>query len=259
MQSPAIYQTSLTIPSGATTGARIVIVGTTITGYYADGNVAWTLDVATNFGLSTFFDLLGSPEGANLANGLLQLLDSSGDLTQIFSKAPNNIVADGATHITSTVAATLDRVGTWLLLGSTKNSPAQGCGAWVPSGPGDTSSAMTWVSPALGSGWDTSVGLHQPVQYRIDAEDNLIIKGSIHATSATPATTPFTLTPFYTPQFTFSTGILQTAGGSFKAFQQIKVLGVADTPAGAIILQGFSYAINDIIDFDISCPMGNLV
>lgn len=258
MQSPAIYQTSLTIPTGATTGARIVIVGTTITGYYADGNIAWQLDVSTNDGLTTFFDLLGSPVGALLTNGLLQLTDSAGNQSQVFTKVPSDIAGDGAFHVTTTNAG-LERVGMWLLDGEASGSPGQGAGAWVPSSVGNTLGAMAWQTPGLGSGWDTSVGFHQPVQYRIDAEDNLIIKGSIHATSGTPATTPFTLGNSYIPLFTFSTGILQTNGGNFKGWQQVKVIGLNDAPAGNVSLQGFAYAIGDIINFDICAPLGNLV
>jgi hypothetical protein len=53
----------------------------------------------------------------------------------------------------------------------------------------------------LGTGWadDTTAGGTQKIQYRRDAQDNLIITGNVHNTSATPAATIFTLAAGYRP------------------------------------------------------------
>lgn len=65
----------------------------------------------------------------------------------------------------------------------------------------------TWQNVAnggivLGAGWasNTVTGGAQDLEYRLDVEDNLVITGTLHTTSATPAATIFTLAAPYVPK-----------------------------------------------------------
>lgn len=72
--------------------------------------------------------------------------------------------------------------------GSYVTGQIQGAWEWRGSSPG-------WNVPALGAGWASgpNSGNTQALQWRVDVEDNLILQGAIHTTSATPAGTIFTL------------------------------------------------------------------
>lgn len=60
----------------------------------------------------------------------------------------------------------------------------------------------TWQTPAYNPGWagDSAVGgVLQSLQYRIDAQNNLVLDGVMHTTSATPSSVAFTLPSGYHP------------------------------------------------------------
>lgn len=78
----------------------------------------------------------------------------------------------------------------------------------------------TWQSPVYGSGWaaNQATGITvQKIRYRIDAQDNLVILGAAHTTSATPAATLFTLPAAYAPFVTQRVPIVEFVSGAVTA------------------------------------------
>jgi hypothetical protein len=64
----------------------------------------------------------------------------------------------------------------------------------------DTGSIYAWQNPTLGSGWSTSaIRSGRPIQFRLDAEDNVVLTGSANCTSTTPANPMFTMPAHYQP------------------------------------------------------------
>lgn len=77
---------------------------------------------------------------------------------------------------------------------------------------------LGWQTPALGSGWVTGPqgGSYRGLQYRLDCEDNLIVSGVCHTTSATPSATLFTLPAGYIPAAGERPGITYNKGGAYS-------------------------------------------
>lgn len=79
-------------------------------------------------------------------------------------------------------------------------------------------SPYTWQDPTslLGTGWaiGPNSGTVQKLQYRKDALDNLVLVGSVHSTSATPAATLFTLPSGYRPAITQRVVCVSNAAGT---------------------------------------------
>lgn len=60
----------------------------------------------------------------------------------------------------------------------------------------------TWQTPSYNSGWaadSASAGTYQPLQFRLDAQNNVILDGIMHTTSSTPNAVAFTLPAGYRP------------------------------------------------------------
>jgi len=226
------FQTIITIPTGATTGARIVIDGITgtITVYDSAGNPV---------------DIIGGPTGSIISQNDAQTLFTELLAGQaLFGPLPLTGEAARITYFLATIGAFTvpelilrSPVGTFeqpgrnplimtMIPGGDVTNPGGGV-AVTPmiqllDGDGlsaadvslsgaiyktdDVGNPLVWQTVAnggivLGSGWatDSNVPGAQKLQYRIDAEDNLVITGVCHTTSATPSTTLFTVVAPYVP------------------------------------------------------------
>lgn len=112
----------------------------------------------------------------------------------------------------------------------------------------------TWQAPSLGTGWASGAfsGTFQGLQFRIDAEDNLYLVGVIHSTSATPASTVFTLPAAFRPRTAQRVPVTANAGGTYSAHS----MEIATT--GVVTLDpAFSVANADLYT-DALVPMGNI-
>jgi hypothetical protein len=114
--------------------------------------------------------------------------------------------------------------------------------------------ADTWTTPVVGSGWSVGPagGSFLGVRYRADSEDNLIIVGTMHTTSATPAATLFTLDANHRPQTNQREPIVSANGTAVTAlYVEIDTTGVvklSTTPAAA----------NVDVHFRVQAPLGTL-
>jgi hypothetical protein len=117
-----------------------------------------------------------------------------------------------------------------------------------------------WQAPSVGSGWSTAaagISSSQPLQYRRDVLDNLVIYGQVEATSATPAATIFTLPAGeYRPKKPSYCAVTQlSSGGAYKGTGG----GIINVSGGvAISLTGLTVAVGDIFHLEACVPLGNI-
>lgn len=113
---------------------------------------------------------------------------------------------------------------------------------------------MTWQTPALGSGWVTgpSGGTVQAAQYCIDAQDNLILDGTVHTNTTTPATVIFNLPAAYRPKTTRRVAAVSNSGGT----PSIRYLEI-NSNGNVTCNPNISTANTDLYLSGIVCPLGN--
>lgn len=113
---------------------------------------------------------------------------------------------------------------------------------------------QTWQTPTPGSGWSLGPvgGTVQQIEYRRDAEDNLVIIGAIHTTSATPASTMFTLPSGYRPAINQRVVTMTNVGGTLTA-NYIEI-----PPSGNVFMGKAITSTNTDIYFSVIVPLGNL-
>lgn len=230
------------------TGARIVMgPSNTLTAYYPDGRVAWTGQASDNSDFSGLFNFTDGSAPLTAAMLLGQLLVSIGDprsgpvpqftvgindtdgsgILQAFNAAGN-----GGGMVIAPTNATFDNAAIF---------------------PQD----QVWETPALGSGWAfANIRGALPLRYRIDAEDNLIIKGSVSCTTTTPATAVFPIVAPYLPigAYALQQDLIMkqsAAGGAFT-------FGHGFITGGNVEQNGLTFTVGDIISYDVSWPLGNL-
>jgi hypothetical protein len=112
----------------------------------------------------------------------------------------------------------------------------------------------TWHSPTLGSGWAAGPqgGSFRALQYRLDAQDNLIISGVVHSTSATPSSTLFTLPSGYRPKSGERPPIDSNQGGTYAA----RSLQIATT--GVVAVDPVPSVSGTDLYIYVTVPLGNL-
>lgn len=109
---------------------------------------------------------------------------------------------------------------------------------------------------ALGAGWatDSTAGGQQPLQLRLDTEDNLVITGMLHTTSATPAGTLFTVSSQYRPTARQHAEILtENTAGSVQATNRLLI-----STTGAVTMSPGLAAANIDVYINISVPLGHI-
>lgn len=198
MQFPITYST-FTVPTGAGSGtSRIVLLPNgDLISYFIDpdnpdnsrfvmlseGRVLWGGLDADNQPIFAF-----SAGSSYEMGGILAF--NSGNTDTLFVNAqlrlqPGDGVNPSAFFQSSNQSHPLDVLWT-------------GSGIWFSP---ITHARETDHAPVLGTGWATaaSTGTYEPITYRRGITDNLKIDGVVHMTSATPATTVFTLPVGYRP------------------------------------------------------------
>ncbi|WP_420010355.1 hypothetical protein [Streptomyces collinus] len=173
----------------------------------------------------------------------------------VFIESPTNSATPGATATLSLYGgpqtsngdvlseAIVDAARTWI-----NSNAAWVTGAW-------TKLNEAWQTPAsLGTGWAAgpSGGTVQPLQFRTDAMDNLVIDGAVHTTSTTPAATIFTLPTGYRPKVTRrSPGVSNSGGTATARYAEINSNGNVSINAN------IATASTDVY-FEVSVPLGNI-
>lgn len=114
----------------------------------------------------------------------------------------------------------------------------------------------TWQDPTLllGTGWaiGPNSGSAQPLQYRKDALDNLVLVGAVHSTSNAPATTLFTLPSAYRPaQNQRVVCVSNAAGTPTVRFLQVNSNG------GVLVMNNVAATGTDVY-IEATLPLGNI-
>ena len=282
-----VYQSTFTLPTGATTGLRIVL--------NADLGAIFMYD-STNFLVASIAVAAGiDPYGNNYVAGFTSYSFSPTTFTQIddgFLRVGQRGVggpdlAEAGEVVSAFGGVTLYTSGTQTptspdavvmelisgadnqTLGSASGPVSQlrdadglsainasVAGAWVRSTLVGT--IEKWVFPGLNAGF-TRVGFANEfgLQYRIDAEDNLIIVGSVSDTvgrAANANPTIFTLPAAFRPQAGLRTPIYQSSGASGSI-----AFAVVQAGGAVIVLNPTATAANAVWEFALQIPMGNIL
>lgn len=206
MEFPTTY-TTFTIPSGATTGARIVI----------NENGSGTIRVYNDS--NQLVDVIGGPEGdissfsatgyqLVMHDGVLYLGLSGNPLADSPNiSAPNNFGSDlflSSGIDTGTAKAILD------LIPGVNGSPTGSANSPIAQLKSDGATPVdftltgslykngaSWQTPTFGTGWATGAtsGAYPPFRWRYMAEDTIWAFGVMHTTSATNSAIPVTNLP----------------------------------------------------------------
>jgi len=227
MQFIGNFVTFLIIPTGATTGQRITINLNNdgeIKVYNSTGNLVDEIGgsdgriIAYDNSGTRFVAMLdgqfldgaivaGVPDTAN-AGRLFSLLTGSPNFgARTFIQSPmggNTVIADRAILNLASGSASAPLFKPRVILGDQAGTAEA---LFLLSGEviktDTTGGPYTWQTPVLGAGWatgsSTAGAAFEPIAYRLDAEDNLVISGTFHATSTTPASPIFTLSAPYIP------------------------------------------------------------
>jgi hypothetical protein len=183
MQADNAYQTTFTLPTGATSGTRIVIDGIagTITGYYADNRIAFQLSTTPAAGIADLQDD-PAPHTAGFYNGTM-VVTGNNPLNTLVNAASIN----WDTSVQNMVIHMLNSTGA---LGSiTLNNFVSALGNLAFS---QTAPISVWNTPTFVGSWaggSTASALYKPLRWMFDAEDNLIVKGAAHLTAGVAAGT----------------------------------------------------------------------
>lgn len=117
-----------------------------------------------------------------------------------------------------------------------------------------TSTPEIWHAPTLGTGWATgsSAAGFQPVRYRLTCENLVEIIGLIHSTSATPASTIWTMPTGYfnaTSAQRLGVTVNNNAGSALAGFLSISTAGVVSLTLPAIS------AVNEDVMISVRYPL----
>lgn len=113
---------------------------------------------------------------------------------------------------------------------------------------------MTWQTPALGSGWVTgpSGGTVQAAQYCIDAQDNLVLDGTVHTNTTTPSAVIFNLPAGFRPKVTRRFAAVSNSGGT-PTLRYLEINSNGNVTCNPNI----ATASTDLYLSGIVCPLGN--
>lgn len=281
MEPQVIGFDSLVIPTGATTGERIEInVGNSgLINIYNSSNQLTAS--------------IGGPNGTILAlnntdNVFVELFDGLVYMGQIVGGVPDTTNAATIGAISGDAGAlflqsgldptapnqTFDQAQLTLISGANNQKTGS---ATTPiavfadnngssemdiylTGSAINSRAGAWQQPILGAGWATSaIRTGEPLQYRLDVENNVVFSGSLNTTSATPANPIFNAVTQsgtdYAPVHNQTyLGLHQNSGGSI-----IGICTAFYTTSGAFEVFGAgTIASGDIFTFNGDIVIGNI-
>lgn len=200
---------------------------------------------------------------------LLGLVSDEAHAGQIGISGSDAVFATSPTHGTNTAAATWELVDGLTTVTPTTDpgyphfdvgASTAGVTQWLHGAlvyatiNGGVSTAETWHAPSLGTGWASgpSGGIVQAAQYRRDGQDNLVITGTVHSTSTTPAATIFTLPSAYRPKTTQRcVGVSNSGGTPTVRYMEIN-------SSGAVSCNPALTTTNTDVYFDVCVPLGNI-
>lgn len=107
---------------------------------------------------------------------------------------------------------------------------------------------------SLGTSWAAgpTAGTVQPLQYRRDAEDNVVINGALHSTGASPAATAFVMPASFRPAVTQRVVAVQNASGTVTA------KSVEFNSNGNVVISPLPTATGQDVYLNVIIPLGNI-
>jgi hypothetical protein len=186
VQPDETFQTVITLPTGATTGVRIVLDGVngTITGYYADNRIAFQMSLNPASAIVDYSDD-ALPELAGFYNGQAVFSQNAAINAQInqanigWDRSIQELFIDMYNG-----AGNHERMVLQNFVGGSSGANNL---AWSQAAPISVWHTPAFVAPfASGS---TSSPSNFPLQWKIDAEDNFILAGFCHLTAGIVAGT----------------------------------------------------------------------
>lgn len=256
MQPDETFQTKITLPTGATSGTRIVIDGVagTITGYYADNRIAFQLETSP---AAAIIDLQDdpAPHTAGFYNGTLVLTGNSPINTLV-----NAFSMNWDTSVQNMVLSMLNAAGNQGRM--TLNNFVGGSAgvnnlAWSQTAPISVWNAPTMVAP-FASGSTSSVS-NRALQWMIDAQDNFILAGFVHLTAGIAAGTQTICTTGVTFQNLWNTADV-THTNNVGALYSTEWKEVGTNLLGSFALHNTGASnINDNYEIYFCRPLGQLL
>ena len=234
MEFPGVYQSTFTIPTGATSGARITLDGTrgAVFVYSANNNLIGSLAGAAGTdgfgnaypaGFTEFADVTTNIAFTNVFSGIvfegfLATRASTPDYTHISFLAANSPTTSqyqSPWTVGTDPVEMLFTAGTASAMGSTAPSLQLQAGGAISSslymsilgalvGGDPTNGIATWQTPSYNANWSGTGTFNgqspvTPLHYHIDAENNLWLYGAFLAGATLPGTTVFVLPVGYRP------------------------------------------------------------
>jgi hypothetical protein len=266
---------SLTLPTGATSGARIVLDGTTdtILVYDAANNLIMSVapDVEIVGGMQVLAGLTSQTavQFANIFQGNIELGGvTAGVQDQAHAALIFPTPGAGALAVQSgTTVAHPDRSGLLFLPGvggavtGAGNNPQVFLGDLANTSDADLNISgsvvktvgnvvTTWQTPSYNTGWAAGPtgGTTHAVQFRLDALDNLVVVGTMHTTSATPSATAFTLPAGWRTLSQWRSIVNINSGSGFAQFNTNGDVAITTNPAASGV----------DVHFTVTLPLGHL-
>lgn len=252
VQSPSNFITSLTVPTGATTGPRVVLANGALITYDGSSGGKYGAGIFTELSNGNLYT------GSVQADGTTPDVNNAGGLSYFFSGAPSIVLsgpedlAAGLTH-TPFVSLLPGSSVARIVLSDSQNATLK-----LEIGGYASYQNETWHNVTLngGGGWvgTTSYnglgGGHQ-LAYRREVEDDVWLNGLV-AGGVSPGTTVGTLPAGYRPTSNqFGNIVFEDGGGGSSA------MNVVVTTAGNIIVER-SVAAARAYSFNFRFPLGNL-
>lgn len=117
-----------------------------------------------------------------------------------------------------------------------------------------TKALQTWQTPTLTSGYTNGDqgGSSHGIQYRIDAEDNVVIIGACHANTASPGATLFTLGAGFRPAAQWRISTNTNHGGTYAS------ASVIVAASGVVTIDPAPTLSTTDVYLDLRLPLGNI-
>lgn len=294
MEFPGVYQTSFTIPTGATSGERITLDGTrgAIFIYSSAGNLIGSLagmagtDPAGNaypVGFTEFADVNTNIAFTNIFSGIvyegfLANRSSTPDYTHIsFLGAQSPLTSEYQSPWTagnSTVQVLYTAASGSSMGVNSPNVAFQANGSVTTdlfmsiigaiAGGDSTNGIASWQTPSYNTNWSATGTFNTqgvtPLHYRKDAENNLWLYGAFLAGAVLPGTTVFVLPTSYRPLSLFGGGNFlldcsRLSGGAVTV-GKLRV----DTSGNVVVanVNGLGLAVNDQFFANGRIPLGQI-
>lgn len=273
MQYPVPAYTTFTIPTGATTGARIVFDGTTgLIKVYNSSNVL----VDTIGGPAGDIIQSGTARSVGIQNGFLTFFTPGSNVNGLlYAQFAGNMTMDSGTSGVSKISSRFELnegdqaitvPGTtepqFQFFDNTGSSVVSGLVSGALQHSTINGGTEAWQTPTMAANFaigSTASATYQNIQCRKDVQNNLIVTGALHATAALAAGNRviFTIPAGYRPLKAFNgADIFHTTAADAPVADTIR-WNIAASGSFAIGNTA-AFTLNDNLYINACIPLGNI-